>query len=147
MENIQLLQAMLTVHADNFRMLHWKACGKNFDSAHKIAGDYYEMLSGDIDDVAEVMLRDDILPLNMLKCAQLVLNHGTNVQGITSSNDYDKEDIIEYSDKILGEIVNTIKITLEDYQVEHSVGCKAYLEGLYDKYDKEWRYLNKRRGI
>lgn len=146
MSTIQLLQALLTVHADNFHMLHWKACGKNFDSTHKIAGDYYEMLTDDVDDVAEIMLRYDINPLNILQCVKVVAQHGSNVS-VKSTDDYDKSDIVECSDEILKEIIDTIKLTLEDYQGTEDIGVKSYLEGLFDKYDKECRYLNKRREI
>ena len=144
MENLLKLQAILTVHADNFRILHWKACGKNFDSAHKIAGDYYDMVSDDVDNIAEILLRYDVNPLNIFNCIKVAVKSGTNVS-IPPQNDYTKEEVIKYSGLILTEILNVIAEALEEAQNPVSVGVKAYLESLYDKYDKESRYLNKRR--
>lgn len=147
MKSLQKLQALLTTHADNFRILHWKACGHNFDSAHKIAENYYEMLSNDIDDVAEIMIRYDINPLNMISCVKLSLEYNTIKDTVKPSNNYDKYDIVEISDSILEELCSIIKDTIQDFQDEDSIGVKSYLESLFEKYDKEYRYINRRRSI
>ena len=144
MQSIQKLQAILTVHADNFRILHWKSCGENFECAHQISGNYYDMLSDDVDDIAEIMLRYDINPLNIFQCIKLSINSGTNVS-VSASEDYDIKAVTEKTSLIFTEILKIIREVLEEAQDPSSIGVKAYLESLYDKYDKELRYLNKRR--
>lgn len=143
MENIQQLQVVFTIEADNFRMLHWKSAGRGFDRAHKISGDYYDMIGADIDGIAEIMLRDGINPLTLAECVAAV----DDVDGVRVSpdTDYNVDAVINYADEILKVIVKSIGKILEDYQDTESIGIKSYFEGLYDKYDKEWRYLNARR--
>ena len=145
MKSIQFLQALFTIHSNNFRMLHWKACGENFDSAHSIAGDYYDMVGADIDDIAEVMLRDDINPLTLEECLDAKHDMNISILDVKGDADYTKSEIIRFSGRILSDILNGILETLEEYQDDRHVGIKSYLEGLYDKYDKEANYLNKRR--
>lgn len=145
MKSFQLLQALFTIHSNNFRMLHWKSCGEGFDRAHKIAGDYYDMVGADIDDIAEVMMRVDITPLTCEQCYDAKTDIDMHILDVSNDDDYDKEDVIKKSDKMLHDLLKGIGETLKDYQDDDMVGIRSYLEGLYDKYDKEANYLNKRR--
>lgn len=148
MKNFQLLQALFTIHADNFRMLHWKACGENFDRAHAIAADYYEMLGNDIDDIVEVMMRVDIKPLTTPQCYEAKKDIELDMFEADPDEDYELEDVIKHTDSILENLLRGIGEVLmqKEYQEDGDmVGIRSYLEGLYDKYDKQANYLNKRR--
>lgn len=145
MKNIQFLQALFTIYSSNFRMLHWKACGENFDSGHAIAGDYYDKIGDDIDDIAEVMMRENIIPLTLEECIDAKHEMQMSLVDIRSDKNYSKTEIIHFAGRMLQDILKGIEETLEDYQGSSQVGIRSYFEGLYDKYDKEANYLNKRR--
>lgn len=145
MKSIQFLQALFTIYSNNFRMLHWKACGENFDSGHAIAEDYYNKLGDDIDDIAEVMMRENEIPLTLEECLDAKHDMNISLVDVRSDKNYTKTEIIHFTARMLNDVLNGIQETLEDYQEASQVGIRSYFEGLYDKYDKEANYLNKRR--
>lgn len=147
MNTQQELFVLLTIHQNNLKMLHWKACGKDFDTMHNIVtNNYYEKYTSVIDEVAEVMMRQSINPLTIMHCV-VVATKNLNIKVIDHEKLYDRKDIIKYCDLILSDTCNAIEkvLTSEEMKLPKNVGIKSFYESLYDSFDKESRFLNKRR--
>jgi len=147
--NIQKVMLSLFIYyQNNFHMLHWKSKGKGFDTAHKqITSDYYETLADDIDDIAEVLLRNDINPPSYKEVLEILEESDIEVITIDNEKNYDIEDIIKLSQKMLEDL---FKVLIEVHEIPEmkevkNIGVLSFYENLIDKYDKECRYLNKRR--
>lgn len=139
----------MQIHKSDFQMLHWKTIGDGFDRFHtNITSGYYEKLDKDIDDVAEVLLRQGVNPPNYFEVVMVLNEDGEKVKSISSKKDYRKTEIISYTDMILKKILNQIIKCLDSDEIKNvkeNVGIKSYYEALYNDYDKEYRFLNKRR--
>lgn len=149
MNKLKELLAALLLAESNFKVLHWNAHGKEFDSTHvNITTTYYDLCSDKADVVAEMLIRMGGTPVNHAEVVT-VLNDSNRHYNITASTRlYDKEEIISAADDILGGIVALIEECLASKDIAenpHNVGIKASLEGLHDEFDIQWRYINKRR--
>ena len=142
------LMAILIVQRSNFQVLHWKSIGRHFDNMHtNVTNNYYEMVSTDIDDVTECAMRLGVNPVNLVKACQIAAST-EGVSMYSTEKDYERDEIVSLTDKSLKSILNAIADVLQEDEIQENienVGIKAYLEGLYDKYDKEYRFLNRRR--
>ena len=145
--NLKVFLAQLTLYESNFRVLHWNSTGNGFDRAHLAAGDYYEMVADDIDVIAEYLGRLDIFPANIIEAVHIIEQAEETFTVIPTNKLYTKEEVFKYIDTLLGSIKHSIELLLDTDEIKDmsNVGIKAALEGLHDKYDKEHRYLNKRR--
>lgn len=145
----KILFSLLEIQRSNMHVLHWKACGNGFDTAHnKITNDYYEKITSDIDDVAEMMMRQNINPCNYIEVHKTLRDAGIDARIYSSESNYSRSDIIKACDEILGEICSAIIDVLKTPEISEkceNIGVKSFYEGLLDSYDKEYRFLNKRR--
>lgn len=144
------LLAVLVVERSNFEVLHWKAKGRHFDNVHNnVTAGYYDMVSDDIDVVAEMGLRLNINPVNYTSAYKTAVKVcGNDLVVVSADRDYSRDQVIETTDIILKLILFCIAQTLMTDEIQKdikNVGIKASLEGMYDKYDKECRFLNARR--
>ena len=143
------LTAVFALEAHNFKVLHWMAKGKQFDRIHvKLASDYYDMVSDDLDVIAEYGMRLKEGVPNYADVITLLKDTDCCDYEIIEGNDVDYETFVAKADKILGDIIKSIICVYkrEDIQNEPiNVGIKSGLEGLIDKYDLQYRYLNERR--
>lgn len=144
--NLREFSAVLTVYAHNFHVLHWGATGRKFDRIHNLADEYYQMITGDIDVVAEQAMRLGQNPGGYLENVKIIEASNSNFLCL----DYEEvnfEEFAKYTDAMLDHILLCLRELLasEAAQALENVGIKATLEGLYDKYDLQKRYLNKRR--
>lgn len=147
---MKYLLAVFMLHENNCRCLHWLSCGKAFDRAHQIAEDLRSLISDDIDTIAEMSLRiDDSGVANLPETIGILKESDENHIIVDSNKCYEKKDVEKLTGVILEDILNTIEIVYKDSSMEdiRNVGIKSALESLYDKYDKEYRYLSKRRSI
>ena len=63
-KQLKILMGALNLYRYNFRIMHWKSKGKQFKKVHELMADYYEMLDGFIDEIAEISLMFNIEPLS-----------------------------------------------------------------------------------
>ena len=144
------LFAKMQLCKSNFQMLHWKSIGDEFDKFHTdVTASYYEKLDKDIDDVAEILMRQGVNPLNYFEVAVQLGKSGEKGKVLDSSQNYTKEQIIHCTDVLLRDIMEQILICLDSDEIKNvreNVGIKSYYESLYNEYDKECRFLNRRRG-
>lgn len=143
------LVAMLLIQRANFQTLHWKVVGEGFDRLHNsITNDYYEMVSGDIDDVVETFMRIDINPVGYIEACKIISTLEDPAIIYSTESNYNKENVLKLTHKSLNLILDSIASVLKEDCIQNditNVGIKAYLESLYDKYDKECRFLNRKR--
>lgn len=145
--NLKELCAVLTVYSHNFHVLHWGATGHRFDDIHRLADQYYKMITDDIDVVAEQGLRlgqnpggysENLAILEHCKSSFLCLDY----------EDVNYEEFCRYTAAMLEHILMCIANVLKSDIIADeiaNVGIKSTLEAMYEKYDLQMRYLNKRR--
>ena len=146
MDYIRELLALLIVSESNMRCLHWLVAGKEFDNTHAgFTTSYYEMISEDVDYIAEVCIRLGIDVLNYDSAYQIAKEKSFPL--IDDKHNYSRKDASEICDSILGNIQKYLLVVLDSEVIKEpmNVGIKSTLEGMYEKYDKEKRFLNKRR--
>ena len=144
----KILFALLQLHKSNFQLLHWKVCGRDFDNMHNnVTNSYYEKTSSDIDDVAEVILRQGINPPNYAQVLGVLKEGEIHTNLLSGDATYTKQDVTIASDKMLGEICTAIIAVLNAPEMKNpeNIGIKSYYENLLNEYDKEFRFLNKHR--
>lgn len=146
MNELIKLNAMLRLYESNFLNLHWNAKEEDFNDSHKgISTDYYELAGKYVDVTAEMVCRLGRCPLNYQEVGILSEKSGYTV--VESQKLYSREDIIELSDKMLGDIVTAIGNCLESEEMKATInaGIKSTLESMLDEFDIQYRYINKRR--
>lgn len=142
--------AIFTLYSNNFKVIHWAACGKKFDRIHKLAEEYYVMINDDLDVLAEMGIRVNQNPAVMIKCTDIISN--IDYHDFLVIEEYDNIDYNKFctmSNIMLKDICFCIESLLENDEVKKpsNIGIKASLEGLHDKYDLQARYLNASRSI
>lgn len=144
---LKIFLAQLIVEETNLRCLHWCACGKHFDRAHALADEYRKMVSEDIDTIAEYSDMLETGVCNIPEAMEILDNSERDFLIVDTSKNYDKKTIQAYINMILREIVDSLQILLssDDIQNNNNVGIRSDLETICGKYDKQLRYLNKRR--
>ena len=148
---IQELLAVLTLYRSNFQNLHWNAKGIDFDNAHKeITTDYYEMVNGTIDQIAEMATRNGINPMNLIDLVNSINNSERNYYSVDASQLYSREDIVQASDIMLKDIIDLL-ISLhgseEIMNTPINIGFRSTIESIIDQYDLQYRYINKRKMV
>lgn len=151
--NFKVLIAMFNVYADNFRVIHWGAKGKQFDRIHSISQKYYDMISEDIDVLAEMALRVDEEPCIFLNTLEVLSKYeGRKFFIFEKFQDSDYDSFIKISTTMLQDIVLSLVEILDtdlfkgdSDEARVNVGIKSEIEGLISKYDLEARYLCARR--
>lgn len=147
--NMKELLAVLIIERSNFQILHWKVKGQGFDRVHaRVTNDYYETISTDIDDIAELGMRLNINPVNYLDTYRVAKAACPDIEILDAEKFYSGDEVFSKIDTILSTILDCTKKVLQESEIQYiieNVGIKSFLEGFYDKYDKEYRFLNNRR--
>lgn len=147
--NFKELTAVFAFEAHNFKVLHWMAKGKQFDKIHvKLASDYYNMVSDDLDVVAELGMRLDEGVPNYSEVISLLSETDCCEYELIEANDVDYETFVNKTDRILHDIIKSIICVYKRDDIQNNpvnVGIKSSLESLIEKYDLQYRYINKRR--
>ena len=138
--------SVLLVYRHNFQVLHWMACGESFLTIHEQAKTYYDMLSDDIDVVAEMILRTSDEIVNYKEALDLIDEFEHDFLLMTGKDLCDMSAFVTYSTKMFNDLKNCVEMVLDTDAIEsdHSVGIKSVLEGMHDKYDLQARYIIKR---
>lgn len=143
---LKLLDALLRLYEQNFRNLHWNSAGLEFNDSHKnITTEYYEMVSEDVDAVAEILCMFDVNPANYVEAYELISKSENQYLIIDSGKKYTKAEIVELSETMLKDICDLLAGIITQIQNPLDAGIKSEFESMLFKYSKEARYLNKRR--
>lgn len=143
--NCNKLLAILINYHHNFRILHWKVTGCHFDEYHELCANYYETLQEHVDLIAEIGIIYNEQPLGLVEAFELLKKDSDNYKIIDPKDNYDEEDIIENIDIMFKDIMKAIESLLEESKIDKNLGARSKLEGMYEFYDTECNYKNKRR--
>ena len=143
--NCNKLLAILINYHHNFRILHWKVTGCHFDEYHELCANYYETLQEHVDLIAEIGINYNEQPLGLVEAFELLKKDSDNYKIIDPKDNYDEEDIIENIDIMFKDIMKAIESLLEESKIDKNLGARSKLEGMYEFYDTECNYKNKRR--
>ena len=145
-EKLVELDAVLRIYEQNFRNLHWNSKGIEFNDSHKnITTEYYEMVSDDVDKIAEILAMLNLDAFNYLEAADYITKSETKYFIVDSKAHYSKLDICKFTDIMLNDICNILSAAIEDMKDPINAGIKSELESLLYNYTLQARYLNKRR--
>ena len=145
---LKLLDALLRLYEQNFRNLHWNSVGLEFNDSHKnITTEYYEMVSKDVDLVAEILCMFNTNPANYAEAFELISNTEKKYLIVDSSKKYNKAEIVQLSQVMLNDICDLLAAVIQQLQNPLDAGIKSELETMLFNYTKEARYLNARRGM
>lgn len=148
---IQELLAALLLAESNFKVMHWKYKGDQFDNYHKeVTSDYYTLCSDQADIVAEIIMRldDDEDPLNYSEVLEVIDDSDNEYLIVDSDSYYSKEDVVKNTDNIFSGILKLIESILQEECIANNirnVGIKSSLESMYETFDLQYRYINARR--
>jgi len=146
MSKLVELDATLRLYEQNFRNLHWNSKGNDFNDSHKsITTEYYEMVSADVDAIAEMEAILGIDPLNYTETADYIVKSEKQFITIQSNKHYTRAEIIEISNTMLLDICAVLSDAIEELSNPLDAGIRSELETLLYKYTVEARYINKRR--
>ena len=146
MSKLVELDATLRLYEQNFRNLHWNAKGNDFNDSHKsITTEYYEMISADVDKVAEMEAIMGIDPLNFTEAADFIVKSEKKYITIQSDKHYTRAEIIEIANTMLLDICAELAAAIEEISNPLDAGVRAELENLLYAYTLQARYINKRR--
>lgn len=151
MEKWRELLAASMLYRSNFKMLHWTATSPQFDRVHNTAEEYSDLMLEIEDEVAERLGRlKEAVFVSYTDAVGILEKSETNHLMIGSQESYNKAEFFYKSvSEMLTNLMNCIQSILldEESSKPENVGLKSYLESLYDKLDKEARYLNPRRAV
>lgn len=146
---LQELLSLMVIHEHNFRVIHWNCIGKKFDKIHSITKEYYEMLSDDQDIVAEMAMRCGEKCVGYSEAEKILSEYSDkNFKIISSEEMFDYKKFCDDVSQMLDDICYGIGSVLEEKEISENisnVGIKATLEGLYDRYDLQKRFIHTRR--
>ena len=142
--NLKTFLSVLLVYRSNFHVLHWMAKGKNFFVIHSKSDEYCTEILGDIDKVAEMVLRVEDSIVNYKDALDIIDEYEDHEFLLLPGDEfYDGERFKKASITMFKDILKCIEDLLESDNITDpkNVGIKATLEGMHDKYDLQARYL------
>ena len=142
-EKLESLLATLIIAHANFRTVHWMSVGHKFDRQHSLAADYEGMVDESIDAVAEMLLRGQKTVPTIVDAPAK-----SNLQVIDGNQFINYDTFNTIVTVQLKSILNSIATVLKDNTIQNDVrlvGIKADLEGMFGKYDLQFRYLHAHR--
>ena len=141
------LDAILRIYETNFRVLHWNSVGIDFNDSHReISTEYYEIVSGTIDKIAEMLCMLGENPCNYLEAVKIAMNNGEHKYVVVKSTEkYDRPAIVELSNMMLMDICQLLSDCIEEVQEPINAGIKSELESILFDYTIQARYINARR--
>jgi DNA-binding ferritin-like protein len=143
-----LLDALLRLYEQNFRNLHWNAKGEDFNDSHKsITTEYYEMVSEDVDKIAEILAMLGTNPCNYPQALEIINADPGKFVIVDNNKLYTRAEIIEISGIMFKDICNILSVAIEELENPLDAGIRSELETLLYNYTLQYRYINKRRSM
>jgi len=88
LEDMRKYMAFVTIYENNFRVLHWKLSGCDFQTAHPRYGDYYDHMGDMLDEVAEQIISMGGNPVNAKEALGMLEASTDRAIIIDSAEDY-----------------------------------------------------------
>ena len=140
------LNAICRTYEHNAKVLHWGACGHKFDRVHNLCDDFEKMFHDDVDFAGETGLRLGQNPPSFDKIVSILENSDHNYL-ICQFKNVDYDETIKSFQKMFADVMQALLELHESelMQKPANMGIKSEIESVYNKYDFQLRYLNKRR--
>jgi len=141
---MEKLFAALVVYHHNFKMLHWKCVGKDFDMTHRMCDEYASKLATFIDEVAEIMIMYSAKPLCLQCCLELIRDDESHQYLLIDHNteEFDSNSILEYVDVMFNSL-NTLYSDLCNAEISEAAKSKLQEHQYYIMLENI--YKNKQR--
>ena len=141
------LLAVFIIYGHNFKVLHWQANGHRFDRIHKLANEFYDYLADDTDTIAEMAARVGQNSLGYIEAAETLKSLDGKFVVVEADKLYNFEQFADITNAMFDGILKALMVAHESEEIADikNIGIKSELESIYNKYDLQMRYLNKRR--
>lgn len=141
------LLSVFVVYSHNFKVLHWQAIGNRFDTIHSIANNYYEMLSADVDKIAEMGARFGLDSVGFSEAIEILDTLDGDYLVLKADKKIDYSEFVSATDSMLQQILLCLESVHETKELQdiHNMGIKSDIEAMHASYDLQYRYLNARR--
>lgn len=142
------LGAILRTYEHNAKVIHWGAYGPRFDRVHKLCDEFEEMFHADVDFAGETGLRIDQAPPSFDNIMSVLENSDHNYI-VCQYKLIGYDEAIKTLQKMCADVMQALIEIHESelMQKPENMGIKSTIESVYDKYDFQVRYLNKRRAM
>ena len=142
------LGAILRTYEHNAKVIHWGAYGPRFDRVHKLCDEFEAMFHEDVDYAGETGLRLEQAPPSFDKIMEVLENSEHNYI-VCQYKLIGYEEAIKTLQKMCADVMEALVEIHESDIMQQPVnmGIKSSIESVYDKYDFQVRYLNKRRAM
>lgn len=145
-----LYMALLTLHENNFRGLHWKLTGPGFETNHVRFGEYYDKLGELMDQTAELMITQGINPVGFATLMEIIQSDEVDTSYVDMSKDYDPysanvaaakifDELYQYASKLASD--DSLPVDVQDAYTTHAGYYR--IEGKY----KLGRALTQNKGV
>lgn len=104
-ESIQILMSALNLYRYNFRIMHWKAKGKHFKKVHDLMSEYYDMLDGFIDEIAEIGLMNDIQPVSYQDTFDILNRSDLEFEQLHGTETFDCPEAVKKSGEMFDQLI------------------------------------------
>lgn len=141
MDNFKKLLSLLVCYQYNFRILHWKVSGLNFDGKHNLFGDYYAKFDEFIDTVAELALEEGTQPVSFSDVFGLLQELEEDVIICRGSIEYNPKDALIITGRMLDHLI----LVIDSCQEGKPSDVQSSLDDIKGYLRLEGRYKNKRR--
>lgn len=140
------LGALLRTYEHNMKIIHWGACGPKFDRVHKLCDEFAAMIHEDVDWAGETGLRLDQNPPSFDQIIS-ILQNADEKYIVCQYKLIDYKEAVQTIERMFCDIMNALTEIHESDEMSKpcNMGIKSTIESIYDKYDFQARYLNKRR--
>ncbi|MCM1295225.1 MAG: hypothetical protein NC311_06760 [Muribaculaceae bacterium] len=130
--------ALLTLHENNFRGLHWKLHGPSFNTDHLRFGEYYEKLGQFMDETAELMISMGVAPVGVAGLMNILNSDEVNTSYIDMEKNYSADAANVAAKQIFNELYGyaadlakdeSIPVDMQDIYAGHAAYYR--IEGMY----------------
>ena len=138
--------ALCRLYEHNMKVLHWGCFGPKFDRAHKLCDQYADLIHEQVDWAGETGLRIGQNPPSFDQILS-ILKNADHDYVVCQYKMIEYAEVTKYIEKMLHDIMEAL-VELHELDIMEeptNMGIKSTIESIYDKFDFEVRYLNKRR--
>lgn len=136
LNNIARLQALVVKYEYNFKILHWKSAGEEFNDAHATMAQYEDDLGKFVDDLAEIAMMQGGLPCTLHDAC--MVSKGIEVD---IKKDYSRLECFKLAVKMFTHLVEAIDRAREGATSD----INSELDTIQFYCRKQESYLGKRR--
>lgn len=129
----------------NFRILHWKVTGINFDSYHSLMASFYEKFSEFVDILSETSISIGEQPISMIEAYRTLETYEEEYLILDAGQSFSESETIDFSNEMLETILREIIELRSKDVIKSNYAINAKLDSICEWIDLELNYKNKMR--